>query len=463
MSERVLSPEEVASLGLDKPAPKKKERALTPAEVGELGLSAPAPEPTPERVPSPTGWREPGERKFSDTQRRLEKQDEAMWGALASGAHGAANAMEGPVNGAIEGLKTSALGGQTWDDIVKAYRGKRDDVEKSQAENLKRFPNAPITGALLTNPGSAPTALGRLGMGLGQGALYGLGSSKADVTKGEIADAAADTGKGALIGLGAAGVGELAQLPGRAMAKRAQTIGNATHAADLAAEQEARAAAVASAAGKEGNLTARSMKAWDRLEDAMFNPAAAEETKAWARKFISSEDGKALYNQVLKNYADEAPALLGKLQGAKAAKAAAESANKPELIEAAAEASANAKLMDPKGVTSRLAEIFRRNAYPAVGAAVAGPAGGAAGAMIAAQQGKQGTILSNMLKSPSMFLPLQAGASLGVGAGNAMSRGAPAAAEGAGLLGEREPDALDEYLRDLAGRTDWKDFAKEKK
>lgn len=410
-----------------------------------------AAKPPAGKVPSPTGWKDapPADENFwqrakrelgdlPKLQRDKEREQTAMWGALASGAHGAAHAMEGRVNGALAALGTDAKGalkGQpaSWDDLAKAYGDEKKRIEGAQEQNLKDFPNAPLVGSLMAGGvGSAPTALGRIALGTGQGAVYGYGSSDGDMKA---------TRNGALLGAGGAALGEVAQGAGRWLAGKAGKISDATHAAELAAETEARQGAVKSAIGSEGGLTSAAMKAWDRLEDAMFNPAANEETKAWARQFISSDEGKALYNQVLKNYADEAPNMMGRLTAAKGARSAAEAANRPELIQQAAAAAAEAKLNDPGGVTGRLAELARRNVPPAIGAAVGGAPGAAAGALVAGAMGKPGTIVSNMMKSPSTYQPLVKGAAVGIGAGNAMSHAVPPLAEWARFLGpEKDED-----------------------
>ncbi len=424
MPERVLSDEETRKLGLNKP-----ERALSDDEVKQLGLD----KPSPERVAGPYGWEDPTKKgTFTDPHlvdrlaAKQETDNANMFGMLSSAAHGAAHAMEGPINGVIAAAKVPPInekGPTGWDDLVAAYRKERDSVEASNAPNLKDFPHAPIVGSVLAGlPGSAPSALGRIGSGMIQGGVYGLGSSKADLTKGELKQGGKDALVGGLIGGGGAVVGEALQIPGRALARRAQGISDATYAADQAAEAEARAAAVASTTGKEGAATSSAMKSWDRLEDAMFNPAASEETKAFARKFIQSDEGKALYNQVLKNYADEAPAQMGRLLSAKEARAAANAANKPELIEQAAAATSAAKINDTSGVTNRLVEMARRGAGPAIGTLAGGPLGGIAGSFVAGGMGKPGTIMSNMMRSPSAVIPLTKAAAYGIGAGQNMSR-----------------------------------------
>lgn len=407
-----------------------------------------AAKPPAGKVPSPTGWKDapPADENFwqrakrelgdlPKLQRDKEREQTAMWGALASGAHGAAHAMEGRVNGALAALGTDAKGalkGQpaSWDDLAKAYGDEKKRIEGAQEQNLKDFPNAPLVGSLMAGGvGSAPTALGRIALGTGEGAVYGYGSSDGDMKA---------TRNGALLGAGGAALGEVAQGAGRWLAGKAGKISDATHAAELAAETEARAGAAASGAGKEGGLTAGGKRIWKEMEDAMFNPAATEEQKAAARKFINSDEGKALYRQVLDNIIEDAPGHLGKIQAAKEAKLVAQAANKPELIQQAAHAAAEAKLGDTGGVTSRVAELARRNGPAAIGSMLGGPAGAAAGALYSGVMGKQGRILTNMLSSPSAFIPLTKAAGVGIGAGNAMSHAAPPLAEWSRFLKDED-------------------------
>jgi hypothetical protein len=400
------------------------------------------------KVPSPTGWREPGKRKFSDDMADMNKQNEAMWSALASGAHGPAMAMEGPVNGAWAALKqdlSNLFSGKPGDtaSVTDAYRKERDRIQGAQKENTKRFPLAPAVGALITNPGSAPSTLGRLAVGAGQGALYGLGSSDADLTKNDPAQAdkaTTDALIGFGIGTGGALLGEALQVPGRWMANRAQGLSDATHAAELAAEQEAREAAVASARGAYGGEVSSGQRILEMVERAAKDPKADPALTQAAQQFLNSPEGTALLNQVLRSNVGRSGDAIGRIQNARTALTDAITANDPALIQQAASTAANAKLNNLSGVTDRLAELARRNIPPAVGGAIGGPVGTAAGAVVGASMGKPGTIMANMLRSPSMYRPLVKGAALGIGTGGSMSRAAVPLAPWTKFLKEDEGD-----------------------
>lgn len=422
MPERALSDEEVKGLGLDQPA---KERPLSDAEVSALGLDKPA----PNRVPSRTGWRDANAAPtFADNLAEAEKQNEDMWSTLASAAHGPAMAMEGPVAGSWAALKQDAknlLAGTPLNPEVTpldAYRKERDRVEGSQKENLQRHPFAPVVGSVLASPGSAPTAAGRIGMGMLQGGIYGLGSSDADLTEGEFTEAGKDIAKG--VGIGGAGAlaGEVLRLPGKWLANRAQRLSDSTHAAELAAEEEARQAAVASARGAYGGEVSSGQRILEMVERASNDPKADPSMARAAREFLDSPEGESLLNQVLRSNVGRANDAMGRIQRAQTEMTDAVSRNDPRLIQQAAAAAADTKLNDLGGVTNRLTELARRTIPPAVGTAVGGAPGMAAGALVAGAMGKPGTIMSNMLKSPSMYRPLVGASALSQGSGDVMSR-----------------------------------------
>lgn len=417
MPERVLSDEEVSKLGLDKP---KAERVLSDDEVKQLGLDAPPAKKGPDYL--------------DRTVALQEKMMPELWGALAAGAHGAAAGMEGPINGVLAGakedLKNLFTTGSTDPTKAKAaYDAEKHRIEGAQAENLKAHPVAPVVGALMSaGAGTAPTAAGRIGMSALQGTAYGIGGSKNDLDKNP-AGLGLDAAKGLAIGTAGGLLGEAAQLPGRYLAGKAQALSDATHAAELASEAEKRAAAVASTRGAYGGEVSSGQRILEMVERASSDPKADPALQQAAKAFLDSPEGEALLNHVLKSNLGRSGDAISRIQNARDAMTNAIMANDPALTQQAAAAAANAKLMSLSGVTNRVAELARRNIPPAVGAAVGGAPGAAAGALVAGSMGKPGTILSNMLKSPSMYRPLTAAASTGIGAGEAMSRATPPALE----------------------------------
>jgi hypothetical protein len=343
---------------------------------------------------------------------------------------------------ALSLLSGAPLVGPFLDEIFGAVQsrslsGSEYEAAKKMAQDAiggsrKHSPSGALVGSMALGPPMPASALGRIGTATTVGAAEGAGEAPTIVDMPRMAL------KGGGAGLGAGLAGEAIRAAGSPLRKRATELHGKTHASELATETEAREAAARSAVSTEGGRTAASMKTWDRLEDAMFNPAATEESKAAARAFIQSPEGRALYNQVLANYVDDAPKQMGRLTSAREARLAAEAANNPDLIKQAAADAANAKLNDLSGVTGRLTEMGRRYIPPAIGGALAGPAGATAGGVIAGTMGKPGTIMSNMLKSPSMYRPLNAGADLLEGGGEVMSRAASPLGEWASMLSEEE-------------------------
>lgn len=99
---------------------------------------------------------------------------------------------------------------------MEEYRRVRDESraanEAAEEAHPKKFLAGQIAGGVATAPilpgGAVKGVLKAGGAGLGYGAVSGLGGSDADLTKGEFAKAAVDTGVGAGVGLGAGILGQ---------------------------------------------------------------------------------------------------------------------------------------------------------------------------------------------------------------------------------------------------------------
>lgn len=111
---------------------------------------------------------------------------------------------------AITGVRGPLAGGSL-DDLVKDYRQARDSFQADAKTSAEANPATSFAGNIaggLTNPlFQGATSLPKLA---GAGAVQGLGVSEADLTKGELKDAAIDTGLGALGGGLGYGAGKLA-------------------------------------------------------------------------------------------------------------------------------------------------------------------------------------------------------------------------------------------------------------
>lgn len=408
MAKRVLTPEEAKSLGLDAPT---KKRVLDPAEVEALGLNKPT------RVPSPSGWRDPGaEPTWNERVAQQERQNEAMFGAVSSGLHGAAQAMEGPINGALA-MMTATPNKQNLD----TYRAERDRVEAAQKENLERFPHAPMVGAVLAGAaGQAPTAAGRIAASGIQGATYGLGSSDADLTKGEFSKAAPGAVLGLVGGLAGGTAGEVLNAgAGLAARKLGSVLDKNRAGAQKAAEQAFRSAR--GAYGGEVSSASRTLELLEAAADGSL-PNVDADLRAAAKVFIASPEGVALRNQVVRSSMGRAGDQMGRLQGARDAMMTAIEGQMPEAVDAAAQA----RLDDPSALARRLRELVPRLGLPAAGGAVAGPPGAAAGALTAAVLGRGSTMARNLLADPYVASRALGGSAAALsGGGNAVSKAAP--------------------------------------
>lgn len=419
MAERALTPAEVKALGLD-----KAERELSDDEVKALGLDAPA---APKKVPSPTGWVDPakagGLGDLDAIQRDQERQGEAMWGALSAGAHGLGG-VESQLNGlaaaAGKDFKTSAGGAPaTFDDLLSTYRAERNRIEGAQKENLKRFPAAPVVGAVLAGGvGQAPTALGRVGLSGLQGAAYGFGSSKGDLTKGEVGPVLKDAGKG--LGFGVAGgvAGEgLNAGAGVLGDKLGKVIQSGDNAAALAAQKTFN-----SARGAFGGDVSAGSNQLKLLSDALLNPNADPALRRAAEGFLASPEGSTLLNQVLRSNIGRAEGQTARIAASQAAMGEAANGLAPEAVQAASAARRN----DPSALLRRLREVLPKVVLPAAGAWLGGPEGAAAGALGAAVLGRSGTTVRNMMTDPYVASRvLGTGMEALGGSGGAMSRATP--------------------------------------
>lgn len=116
------------------------------------------------------------------------------------------------------------------DDYVKA----RDEARKLDEQMSEAHPylsaGAEIAGGILPALATGGASAGaRIGMAAAQGAAMGLGNSKADLTQGEVGDAAWDTAKGGAVGGIAGTVGEKVITPAlRGLSKGTGKVAEAT-------------------------------------------------------------------------------------------------------------------------------------------------------------------------------------------------------------------------------------------
>jgi hypothetical protein len=191
---RVLTPQEVAQLGLDSPA--AGPRVLSPEEVQSLGL-----EDGPSEI-----------RSFAD-------------GAGQGATLGFGDELEAGYKAAVKKLLPQSLGG-TDKPLVDQYREDRDAIRARLEASRAANPGAYFAGNLVGGvapmlvPGVGEAGLtNTLATGMGLGAAQGLGTSDADLTQGDVRGAIRDIAKGATLGTAGA-------LAGTALTKVAAPIAN---------------------------------------------------------------------------------------------------------------------------------------------------------------------------------------------------------------------------------------------
>lgn len=132
--------------------------------------------------------------------------DSGARGALQGATAGFAD----EISGATEALWNAAKGDpRTFGELYRTYRDEsRANFKKAEEANPKSFMAGNVGGAVATSliPGMGGATIGKLAL---QGAAQGLGSSEADLTEGEFAQAAKDTAVGAGTGAAIGGAGKV--------------------------------------------------------------------------------------------------------------------------------------------------------------------------------------------------------------------------------------------------------------
>jgi hypothetical protein len=294
------------------------------------------------------------------------------------------------------------------------YRSERDDSRKKYQAAQEANPNAymagegaGIVGSMLVpglgELGAAKTLGGAVVGGAALGAAQGLGSSEADLTKGDFGGAAIDTGLGALVGGAAGAVGHgvgkvVDRVAGRAEQGAARAV----------ADQEAIQAAkvdqdIASKLGKYRS----SVQSASRDLEVLGREGAALPGQVGERaaQFVDAPEGLAVREQVAANKLATAPERIGEMSAARAEHAAAVAGRDEAIRASTAEALANPIR---KQFTPRIATLGHRllpAALAGIGGALGGPEGAAVGAgvggVVALTQGRPGIILRNLVRSPA--------------------------------------------------------------
>jgi hypothetical protein len=439
LTDRKLSPKEVAALGLERKVPHE--------EAQQLGLEKKPPsiwEKAAEALPdfSPKGRAGAALRGFGqgegygfvDELRGLQGAGDALYQEAGLPGHHV-DVVRQP-NEALSAY------------LRRSYGSERDAARKEDAEADAAHPGyfrgAQVVGALASPSPTGKGALARLAIGGLQGAAAGMGGSDAADTGDNLKDA----GKGLALGVGGAGVGEgvgVARGFFRKGIDRARGIINEKNEARIAEELrsmnlKAASEAQKAARGREnmGNLKEQvSIPLAARINRYLDSPDAASHAEHLAEDALERAPGRdqamhdaAMEYQLAKQ---EAPARLGQMN-----KAAEET---PVVL--------------PR-LKRYAGRAIGAGVGAAVGSEVAGPehrgAGAAFGSMLGtALLGKPGTSFGNMVSNPAFSVKAgKAGEAIANVVGRVPVATAEAGAQDLGRpLTDEQRQALASYLAGL--------------
>lgn len=362
-----------------------------------------------------------------------------------------------------------------------AYRQRlgewRPIFDQSKKDNTAAY----LGGAVLSpSPAGKLNLAGKLAVGGFQGALAGLGASKADITQGDpsqLAQAAKDTATGGAFGVAGAGAAQgLSNVASRFTSPIQAAIARLklSKLGDIARMVDKE---VASLRGTANSFKADANRATENLQrfQAGIQPPGASliDTPAQVAvdKALANPKVKDMLNSIAENTAEDSPQKLARFLAAKAEAEAAASNAPQETAKRFADYFNQSALK--KEVMPRLGLLGQRAAVAAGlgvgGGVVGGAVGGAAGAagqlmglpVNPVDSAKAGAILgagratlmasgqgvtSMMIGKKGLFSsPLAQTAAMQTGANavNATSRGAQAAALGASRAQPAEPDEED--------------------
>jgi len=290
----------------------------------------------------------------------------APWvGGLRRGADAALGVTRAPEEG--EALRLA---------YQKARDAARKEIGQAEEEAGTGWKLAGMAPQLLA--GGPATVGGRLLLAGATSAAQGLGASRADLTKGEAARAAKDTGGAGAVGLGLGAAGELVALPARYVARKAAGWADAALEKVRASELAKAEKAVASEYGRLGAAGRKQVTSLEDLAKMASGqvPGAEPETVAAAKAFLASPEGLAAQARATRNTMKAAPGIPREFE-------AQEEAYRAALAEATPEAAAEraARATDVGAVADDLGKrLWRSYGQRAIlgglGAAVGGALGG---------------------------------------------------------------------------------------
>lgn len=296
------------------------------------------------------------------------------------------------------------------------YEKKRDLARQTMDAAVRHSPAGPAIGSMAFAPFQPASAGGRIALGTAEGASEGLGNAP------DMAHAIKPTLAGAGMGLATSALGEGIRAMGGAVGdKKADVL--AKNQADIDRKLEK---AFESARGAHGGDVSAGSNQLKMLRDALLDENADPALKARAHEFLASDEGKTLFNQVLRSNIGRAEGQTGRIIASRDAMHEAAANLEPEARAAAA----RARLNDPSALIRRVRELGPKIVLPTIGAAIGGPLGAMAGAGTSAVLGRSATTVRNALADPYV-------ASRVLGAGEAGLKGLGAATRAAAPMTSR--------------------------
>lgn len=347
-----------------------------------------------------------------------EKQDavntKSTEGALGEGI---ALARGVPLTGAHIDELSALL--QTWKAGGPEYESKLKDARGAVNDAVSRNPTLPAIGSLAFAPAAPSTALGRIGLGTAIGASEGLG--------------AAPTMKEApWATLSGAGTGLATSLAGEAMLGGGKYLGGKKDAVVQGARDKAQAAAekgFASGRGSYGGDVASGSNLLQSAERAVDDIRLPVEARMKAVEWLDSPEALALREQVALANLGRGKDALNRMSSSKAAMEEARAAMSPEAVEAATQA----RIDDPSALLRRVREIGPKVVLPAIGGAMAGPGGAAAGGLLGAVTGRSATAVRNALADPYAATRILGAGQTALGGAGALTQAATPAISSAAV------------------------------
>lgn len=400
---RKATPEEIAEAGGTDVVRQK----ATPEEVAEAKSSPVEPAKSPQIPEQPSTGRAVAE------------------GAVQGGTYDFGDELQGFIGAILRrnpgakalGYSPEAMGEENifsptgyGDSFMEDYRKERDAARRDRDAAKSAHPTAygvsEVGSAILapgpkTAKGSGISGFAKTGAKVG--AAFGLGSSDADLTKGEVGEAALDTTAGGATGgaLGAAG-GVLNKYAIQPLAQKATEAGQRAFQRGVEKANKPIDAAINSARGSLGGEVAAGNRTLEVLRRLATDPSVPEDVSRGAAELLETAEAKGLDERVARSTIGQFFQRLPRIEKAQTGFDEALERGSPESRKAAVDALMN---KSPMGVA--ILKNLARLGLPAAGFTAdkmlggSGAIGGGLGLVTGQLSGRPLTLLMNAAKQPS--------------------------------------------------------------